>query len=65
MVHAIVGLADVLGLSVVAEGVETSDQLDALRALDCELGQGYLWSPAVPADEVLAVAERIGRGEQN
>ncbi len=65
VVHAIVGLADVLGLSVVAEGVETSDQLDALRALDCELGQGYLWSPAVPADEVLAVAERIGRGEQN
>lgn len=61
VVHAIVGLADVLGLSVVAEGVETAEQLAALVALDCELGQGYLWSRAVPADEVLEVAREIRR----
>ena len=37
-----------------AEGVETPDQLAELRALGCELGQGYLFGRPLPADEAVA-----------
>jgi len=49
IVAAIVGLADGLGLEVVAEGVETEAQREALRALGCTSGQGYLWARPLPA----------------
>ncbi|GAB3280493.1 hypothetical protein GCM10027297_18570 [Parahaliea aestuarii] len=45
IVSAVVGLADVFGLSVVAEGVETDGQLEALRRCRCEEVQGYLIAP--------------------
>ena len=48
IVRIIVMLAHNLGLRVVAEGIETQAQLDLLRALGCELGQGYFFSK--PAD---------------
>lgn len=51
---ATIGLAHNLGLSVVAEGVETQQQLDYLRARGCDLAQGYLISRPVPAGEVMA-----------
>jgi EAL domain-containing protein (putative c-di-GMP-specific phosphodiesterase class I) len=38
---------------VLAEGIETRAQLERLHNLHCDLGQGFLWSPAVPSDEVL------------
>jgi diguanylate cyclase (GGDEF)-like protein/PAS domain S-box-containing protein len=44
IVHTILKLAQQLGLTVVAEGVETAEQLSQLKALDCEYGQGYLIS---------------------
>ena len=44
IVRTIVALAQNLGMDVVAEGVETEDQLNLLRKLDCENGQGYLFS---------------------
>jgi EAL domain-containing protein (putative c-di-GMP-specific phosphodiesterase class I) len=47
MVRAIVGLAHTLGMDVVAEGVETAQQADELRALGCEFAQGYYFSQAV------------------
>ena len=47
MVRAIVGLAHTLGMDVVAEGVETAEQADALRALGCEYAQGFFYSKAV------------------
>ena len=47
--HAIVALGQTLGLSIVAEGIETSDQLDRLRSLGCDLGQGYLFLAPVDA----------------
>ena len=44
MVQAIVTLAHNLGMDVIAEGVETAEQLAQLTALDCEYGQGYHFS---------------------
>jgi sensor c-di-GMP phosphodiesterase-like protein len=40
-----------LGLTVIAEGVETRVQRDALAAVGVTRGQGWLWGPAVPPDE--------------
>ena len=50
IVKAIVAMAHSLGLIVVAEGVETNSQLNALRALQCDIFQGYLFSKPFPAD---------------
>jgi diguanylate cyclase (GGDEF)-like protein/PAS domain S-box-containing protein len=47
---AIVSLAHALRLQVVAEGIEQPDQLEHLRAMGCEFGQGYLFGPARPAE---------------
>jgi diguanylate cyclase (GGDEF)-like protein/PAS domain S-box-containing protein len=52
IVASIVELARAVGVLPVAEGVETTEQAAVLRRLGCSLGQGWLWSPAVPADEV-------------
>jgi hypothetical protein len=43
------------GCPCVAEGVETSEQYATLRALGCHLGQGFLWSPAVPVGRLAEV----------
>jgi len=53
IVEAIIALARRLDLYVVAEGVETRQQLDELRRLGCDYAQGFLWSPAVSADVAL------------
>jgi EAL domain-containing protein (putative c-di-GMP-specific phosphodiesterase class I) len=50
-VHAIVAMAHSLGLSVVAEGVETEAQLSRLKVLGCDEYQGFLASPALPPAE--------------
>lgn len=42
-------------IDVVAEGVETSEQDDLLRKLDCPLAQGYLWSRPVAPEAFLAM----------
>jgi EAL domain-containing protein (putative c-di-GMP-specific phosphodiesterase class I) len=49
LVEAIMGMARALKLDVVAEGVETPDQLEFLADLGCQQAQGYLFSPPVPA----------------
>ena len=49
VVHAIVTLAHNLGMRVVAEGLETPEQVAFLQALDCDLGQGYLFAKPLPA----------------
>ncbi len=56
IVIAILGLAGALGRAVVAEGVETQEQLAELRQLGCRFGQGFYWSEAVSAEEVLRLA---------
>lgn len=52
IVAASIRLARGLGLEVVAEGVESAEQLVQLRVLGCELGQGYHFAKALPADRV-------------
>jgi diguanylate cyclase (GGDEF)-like protein len=52
LVHTVRDLAMNIGVAAVAEGVETSSQLDALRSLGCESAQGFLFSRPVPRDIV-------------
>ena len=52
IVRTIVALAQNLGMDVVAEGVETEDQLKLLRKLECENGQGYLFSTPLDGTEL-------------
>jgi EAL domain-containing protein (putative c-di-GMP-specific phosphodiesterase class I) len=52
IVESTVDLAHALGMQVVAEGVETAPGRDRLAGLGCELGQGYLFSAPLPADEL-------------
>jgi diguanylate cyclase (GGDEF)-like protein/PAS domain S-box-containing protein len=52
---AIVEMAHALGLRVVAEGVETSTQLEALIDLGCDAAQGFLFAPALPARQLEAL----------
>jgi EAL domain-containing protein (putative c-di-GMP-specific phosphodiesterase class I) len=49
IVASVIDLGHAFGLTTTAEGVETAEQLDQLRALGCEQGQGYLWSRPLPA----------------
>jgi diguanylate cyclase (GGDEF)-like protein/PAS domain S-box-containing protein len=60
IVATLMSLATTMDLWVIAEGVETPDQLQTLRRLGCEYGQGYLWSKAVPNAEFIEV---VGRHE--
>jgi diguanylate cyclase (GGDEF)-like protein len=58
IVRAIVSLAHSLRLKVVAEGVETVEQLEFLKTLGCDQYQGYYFSPAVPAEDFAALLQR-------
>jgi EAL domain-containing protein (putative c-di-GMP-specific phosphodiesterase class I) len=52
IVRAVTTLGNSLGIATTAEGVETRDQLDALRAEGCTDVQGYFFSAPRPADEI-------------
>ena len=54
----IVSLAHTLNMTVVAEGIETYDQIERLKAMGCECGQGFLLSQPLPAREAGALLER-------
>jgi diguanylate cyclase (GGDEF)-like protein/PAS domain S-box-containing protein len=57
IVAAVVGMGRALKLSVVAEGIETPEQAEALRELGCDIGQGYLYAEPLPADEMDELAQ--------
>lgn len=52
IVASLIKLAHDLGMTVVAEGVETEQQLAALRAVDCDVAQGFYFAPPQPAETV-------------
>ncbi|NNG25568.1 bifunctional diguanylate cyclase/phosphodiesterase [Telluria aromaticivorans] len=56
--QAIVSMAHALGMSVVAEGVETAEQLAILQGLDCNEVQGYYIARPVPAGEMMGMMRR-------
>jgi diguanylate cyclase (GGDEF)-like protein/PAS domain S-box-containing protein len=49
--ESIIAMAHKLGLSVIAEGIETEEQCALLKAAGCDYGQGYWFSPAVPVEK--------------
>lgn len=59
VIRAVVSMSRSLGISVTAEGVETTEQLKALRQLGCNDAQGYLFSRPVPAAEVAALINKL------
>jgi diguanylate cyclase (GGDEF)-like protein len=60
IVRAVVSLAHGLGVSVVAEGIETGEQARRLRELGCDMGQGYSWAhPADPIRTAKFLADRL------
>ncbi|XVU23109.1 putative bifunctional diguanylate cyclase/phosphodiesterase [Actinoplanes sp. CA-054009] len=54
LVSAILQLGHTLGLRVVAEGVETGEQLDLLTAMECRYAQGYFLGVPAPADQLIS-----------
>ena len=58
IVTAVVRLARSLSIDVIAEGVETPDQVDLLRAMGCHMAQGHYFSAALEADAVAALVPR-------
>jgi len=57
-VNAAIAMAHALGLRVVAEGVENVKQLEILRALNCNIAQGFLFSRPICEEEFLALLEK-------
>jgi Amt family ammonium transporter len=55
LLETIVSLGHKLEMTMLGEGIETSQQLGRLSLLDCELGQGFLWSPAVTASDAASM----------
>ena len=56
LVSAFIELARGLGMTTLAEGIETQGELDLLIARGCQMGQGFLFSRPVPPEEIIALA---------
>jgi EAL domain-containing protein (putative c-di-GMP-specific phosphodiesterase class I) len=61
IVEGVMGIATKLGLRVVAEGIETDEQLDQLLGFGCTLGQGYLFSKAINREATTSLLARFGQ----
>jgi len=64
IVDSMVELADNLGMGIIAEGVETPEQVDRLLELGVTAAQGYQFAPPMPAREYLAYAEDLEEKER-
>jgi EAL domain-containing protein (putative c-di-GMP-specific phosphodiesterase class I) len=60
--RAIISMARALDISVIAEGIETEDQLEFLSNLDCQYGQGFLLSLPVTSEECIALLNKSHKG---
>lgn len=56
---AIVSMANSLGLAIVAEGVETTEQMEFLRANGCKVSQGFFFGRAVPPEQIVPLVETL------
>jgi EAL domain-containing protein (putative c-di-GMP-specific phosphodiesterase class I) len=57
----IVDMAHRLGITLVAEGIERPEELERLRRLDAQLGQGFLFAPPMPLERLIDfIRERDG-----
>ena len=56
IVTAIINLAHSLGLETIADGVETKEQVEELRTLGCDIGQGYYFARPRPSDAIARAA---------
>ena len=65
LLETVIRLAQSLGLSTIAEGVETEEQMLTLKALGCDVVQGYYFSKPLPADEFEAFAREKCRWPGN
>ena len=63
IIAAVLGLARELGIEVVAEGVETVEQLDQLTALACELGQGFYFTRPMSSAALDSLMQRCTNGD--
>jgi diguanylate cyclase (GGDEF)-like protein/PAS domain S-box-containing protein len=61
---AVVELGRALGLRVIAEGIESRDQLDRLRHIGCVLGQGFLFARPLPLEETRRLVAGLGAADQ-
>jgi EAL domain-containing protein (putative c-di-GMP-specific phosphodiesterase class I) len=61
IVRTIVVLAQNLGMGVIAEGVETMEQLSLLRELNCEYGQGYLFSRPLDTESAANLIAKMSK----
>jgi diguanylate cyclase (GGDEF)-like protein/PAS domain S-box-containing protein len=59
IVQGVIAMAEALGYDVVAEGIETEVQAEALRLIGCRYAQGFLWSRPAPADAIRAISQRV------
>jgi EAL domain-containing protein (putative c-di-GMP-specific phosphodiesterase class I) len=62
IVTGLIGMGKCLHMRVVSEGVETREQLEILKVRGCPEGQGYYFSPPVPAEEFGQLLERDAAG---
>lgn len=59
LADAFTRLAHQLGIRVIAEGIETAEQLELIRGISCDLGQGFHWSRAIPLDQLIGLSTGI------
>jgi EAL domain-containing protein (putative c-di-GMP-specific phosphodiesterase class I) len=65
IVRAVINLGQSLGIEVVAEGIETPWQAHRLLEFQCQTGQGFMFSRAVPARHVAALVMRLARPQES
>ena len=65
IVKAVIDMANALNMAVVAEGIETQHQLDVLKGLGCEYGQGYLFGRPLNATDTEQLLKNSWAGISN
>ena len=63
LVPMIVAIAQTMNMKVIAEGIETHQHLNHLKALNCDFGQGYLFSKPLPANQIIDLIAAQTQGE--